>query len=277
MDLAVSSDGAQLATVGQDGQVALWNIADGLLQHRMLVGDNWVEHVAWSKSGKHLAVSSGRVVTILSSSGERIWSSENHPSTVSALGWVTDQELSTACYGRVTFFDISSAQESERLEWRGSLVSLALSPDGNIVACGSQDKSVHFWRRSSGQDSMMEGYASKPSALAFSQDGSLLASGGGEDITVWNFDSGGPEGTPGVLEFHKALVSSLAFSNQGRRLASGCREGGVVIWGLQKNGSGRALGGAPVNRSVEKVYWRPDGRSLAAIDADGGVTVWRVL
>ena len=122
MNLAVSPNGAQLATVGQDRQIALWNIADGLLQHRMVVGDNWVEHVAWSKSGNQLAVSSGKVVTILSSSGEKIWSSENHPSTVSALGWVTDQELSTACHGRFTFFDIVSAQESERLEWRGSLV-----------------------------------------------------------------------------------------------------------------------------------------------------------
>ncbi len=28
-----------------------------------------------------------------------------------------------------------------------SLVSLAWSPDEKIVACGSQDCSVHFWRR----------------------------------------------------------------------------------------------------------------------------------
>ena len=244
----------------------------------MVVGDNWVEHVAWSKIGNQLAASSEKIVTILSSSGEKIWSSENHPSTVSALGWVTDQELSTACYGRVTFFDIVSAQESERLVWRGSLVSLALSPDGNIVACGSQDKSVHFWRRSSGQDSMMEGYASKPFTLAFSKDGSLLATGGGEHITVWSFDGGGPEGTtPGVLEFHKALVNSLAFSQRKRRLASGSLDCAVVVWELRRTGSGRVVGKALATGSVEKVYWRPDGRSLASIDAGGGVTVWQVL
>ena len=54
------------------------------------------------------------------------------------------------------------------------LVSLALSPDGNVVACGSQDKSVHFWRRSNGQDSMMTDYPWKPSELAFSLVSCLL-------------------------------------------------------------------------------------------------------
>ena len=62
-----------------------------------------------------------------------------------------------------------------------------LRPDGDIVACGSQDNTVHFWRRSSGKDSMMSGYAGKPSALALSASGILLATGGGQDVTVWSF------------------------------------------------------------------------------------------
>ena len=107
------------------------------------------------------------------------------------------------------------------------------------------------------------------------QSSILLATGGGEDITVWSFEGNGPEGTtPGVLEFHKAPISSLAFSHHQRNLASGCREGGVVVWSLGRRGGG--LGGEPVNGSVENVYWRPDGRVLAAIDSEGGITVWRV-
>ena len=277
MDVAVSGDGSRLATVGQDGQLALWNLADGRLYRREVVARGWVEHATWSPGCEHLAVSSGRVATVVSSDGERIWSSEDHPSTVSALQWVTDTELATACYGRVTFFDIFSARESQRLEWKGSLVSLALSPDGNIVACGSQDNSVHFWRRSSGQDSMMSGYPFKPSALAFSSDGLLLATNGNVAITVWSFDHDGPEGTrPGVLKLHALPVTALAFSRRQRRLASGGRDGGVVVWDLKRNENGPAVGTALASGSVENVYWRPDGRGLAAIDAEGGVTAWRV-
>lgn len=43
-------------------------------------------------------------------------------------------------------------------------------------------------------------------------------------------------------------------------------------WDLQRAGSGRAVGAALASGSVEKVCWRPDGRRLAAIDAEGGVT-----
>jgi len=33
---------------------------------------------------------------------------------------------------------------------------------------------------------------------------------------------------------------------------------------------------ALVTDLVAKVYWRPDGRALAALDRQGGVTAWRI-
>ncbi|MDE2919050.1 MAG: hypothetical protein OXR64_04315, partial [Chloroflexota bacterium] len=152
-----------------------------------------------------------------------------------------------------------------------------LSPDGDIVACGSQDNTVHFWRRSTEEDSMMSGYPAKPSALAFDDTGTLLATGGGQAVTVWSFRGKGPEGTrPGVLDVHVEPVSTLAFAPGATRLASGARDGGVVVWSLRKNGHGGAQGAAVVEGAVAGVYWRPDGRAIAALDAWGGVTAWRI-
>lgn len=276
MGVALSTDGTRLATIGQDGQLAFWNISNGKLYNRFAVANGWVEHVTWSESGKYLATASGRTVTVLSPEGERLWSSDEHPSTISALNWVGDRELVTACYGCVTFFDLFKNEISERYQWKGSLISLALSPDGNIVACGSQDKSVHFWRRLSGEDSRMSGYQSKVSVLTFSGDGLLLATSGGSDIKVWSFDGEGPEGTrPGILDVHVAPIRTLAFSHRQRRLASGGYDSGVVVWELEKSGEGRVVGTAFASAAIEKIYWRPDDRGLVAIDAEGGITAWR--
>ena len=275
--VSIHPDQPVFATAGQDGRVLVWSVAEGRVILAVDVGSGWVENVAWSPDGKWLAASCARQVHAYGADGVRVWCSDDHPSTVSAIAWSGTGELATACYGRVTFFDASTGKLRQKLEWTGSLVSMVLSPDGDIVACGSQDNSVHFWRRSTEQDSMMSGYPGKPSALAFDETGTLLATGGGEAVTVWSFQGRGPEGTrPGVLERHVQTVTTLAFARRGPRLASGGRDGEVVVWSLGRDGQGDAVGIAPVADVVGALYWRPDGRALAALDAQGGVTAWRV-
>ena len=123
----------------------------------------------------------------------------------------------------------------------------------------------------------MSGYPGKPASLAFDDTGILLATSGAEDVTVWSFDGDGPEGTtPGSLEFHAEPISSLAFAPRRRRLASGARDGSVAVWDLRSDGQGKAVGAAYLDGRVAGLAWRLDGRGLAALDARGGVTTWRV-
>ena len=277
MDAGMNPVSDTFATAGQDGRIILWRSEDGSQLATLPASRRWVEHIAWSRCGRWLAAASGRNVLIYTAEGEQVWVSEDYPSTVSDLAWTAAGELATTCYGRVTFSALPAGEETERLEWKGSLISLALTPDDNIVACGSQDNTVHFWRRSDREDSMMSGYSAKPGALAFDTSGSLLATGGGNDVTVWSFADGGPEGTaPGIHELHQAPITSLAFTTRGQRLASGCRDGAVVVWDLNRDATGAAAGAAVATGSIERVLWRRDNRALAALDAEGGVTAWRV-
>ena len=275
--LALHPGGTALATAGQDGQILIWSAAEGRISKTIDVGGGWVENAAWSPDGQLLAISCSRQVRVYNADGAEVWRSDDHPSTVSAIAWSRAGELATACYGRVTFFDAFNGEPRQKMEWQGSLVSMVLSSDGGIVACGSQDNTVHFWRRSTERDSMMSGYPGKPSALAFDDTGDLLATGGGETVTVWSFHGEGPEGTmPGSLEFHVQPITALSFAPGSMRLASGGRDGAAVVWSLQKDGTGGPIGAAVVAGPVAELYWRPDGRGLAALDAQGGVTVWRV-
>ena len=275
--MAIHPSGTTFATAGQDGRVLVWNAAEGQVKQAIDVGSGWVENVAWSPDGQWLAASCSRQVCAYGADGGEVWRSDDHPSTVSAIAWSSAGELATACYCRVAFFDVPTGELRQKLEWQGSLVSMVLSPDGDIVACGSQDNSVHFWRRSTGHDSMMSGYPAKPSALAFDDTATLLATGGGDAVTVWSFRGRGPEGTrPGVLKRHAQPVTTLAFARRGMRLASAARDGAVVVWSLKRNGKGRRIGSAVLADIGAGLYWRPDGRALAALDAQGGVTVWRI-
>ncbi|MEM9691870.1 MAG: hypothetical protein AAGA56_04960 [Myxococcota bacterium] len=273
--MAIHPNGKTIATTGQDGRVLLWNAANGRLRQAIEVGPGgWVEHVAWASNGR-LAVALSRQAFVYHADGAEAWRTTPHPSTVSAIAWSRSGELATACYGRVTFFDTSS-ELRQQLEWKGSLVSMVLHPEGDIVACGSQDNTVHFWRRSTGEDSMMGGYPGKPSMLTFDREGSFLATNGSEAVTVWNFEGDGPEGTrPVVLENHMLPVTELAFAPNATTLASGGRDGAVVVW-LLRRGEGLPVGAGFVDGVVAGLHWRPDGRALVALNAGGRVIAWRV-
>ena len=266
-----------ITTAGQDGKILFCDIKSGVIRQTIELGSEWIEYLEWSSDGRWLAASCSRRVHVYNIDGDEIWRSDHHPSTISAIAWLKSKELATACYGQVKFFKAASGQTTQILEWKGSLVSMVLSSDGDIVACGSQDNTVHFWRRSTTQDSMMAGYSGKPSVMAFDHTDTLLATGGGKSITVWSFHGNGPEGTrPGVLEFHRESITSLTFAPHGMMLASGSRGGSVALWVLKNDGEGHAVGAALLSSRVSGLVWHPSGASLAAFDAMGGVTVWQV-
>ena len=268
---------SKFATTGQDGRLIIWNLLEPDTKNVIDIGTGWAENVSWSPDGSLIATSLSKTVYVYSASGEELWRTSDHQSTVSTIAWTNKGELATACYGQVQFLDGVSGKLIQKLEWKGSLVSIALSSDSDIVACGSQDNSVHFWRRSSGNDSKMSGYPFKPSALSFNNKGTLLATGGSEAATVWNFEGDGPEGTsPLELDYHADAITSLLFSNHSNRLLSGCRNGTVVLWEISPNNTPTKLGVGQVADTVAELYWRPDDRAVAALDRQGGVTIWRI-
>ena len=275
--MRVSPNGKLFATSGQDGCILIGETTEGSVIETIELGQGWVEHLEWSKDGKSLAASISKNVYIFDCKGKEKWRSEQHSSTVSAIAWSRNDELATACYSKVAFYDVIENKTKQMLQWKGSLISMKLSADGDIVACGSQDNTVHFWRRSTGQDSMMSGYRGKPSSIAFDSTGKLLATGGSEIITVWSFENDGPEGTtPGQLYHHQSFVSDFSFSPQGKRLASGARDGSLAVWGLKNDGHGGSIGTSQMSAQVSSIAWRKDSRALAAGDAMGLVVTWKV-
>ena len=243
-DAVLAPGGTHLVTCGQDGRARVF--AARTLAHvaDLPSASAWVEAAAFSPRGDLVAIACGRKVRVYGVDGSPVVESEDHPSTVTALTFGRDgKRLATAAYGGVSLFSLQERRVVRRFDWKGSLISLAMSPDDKVVACGSQDGSVHFWRLSTGRDSAMTGYPFKPKALAWDSASSLLATGGDTKVTVWDFQGKGPEGTaPIQLDAHKGLVSCLAFAERRALLASGGEETAVFLWEPRKSREPRAFG-----------------------------------
>lgn len=262
-----------LASAGQDGLARL-HTAEGASVAE-LPGSAWVEHVAWSPDGKRLATAAGRIVRIWTASGAAELETEPHESTVTGIAWNRrGTELATACYGGVQLFSVASGAFARRLPWRGSLISLARSPNDAVIACGTQESSVHIWRLASGRDSEMSGFPAKPRALAWSSDSALLATGGDTTVTVWSFEGKGPEGkAPTLLVGHQALCTTLAFHPKQARLASGSDDTGVLVWDPRTSTS--PLGFGFLEETATALGWTSGGKLLIGADAVGTVRAWR--
>lgn len=265
---AYSPQGELLATAGQDGYVHLFE-ASGEPRATLFGGAGWVEHLAWSADGRRLATTAGKTVRVWTPRGTLLWESVPGSSTLTGIAWDSQgRRLAACCHGGVRLFDGASGAPLERLPTRASLVSLAWSPDDAIIACGTQECSVRFWRLGTGKVSVISGFSSKPRALNFAKDGSLLAAAGSTRPSVWPFDRRGPEGqSPLLLEGHDALCTVLSFDEQGRQLATGGDDGRVFIWDPRAGATPTAC--CHLRETVTALAWARHGHFLLVADASG--------
>jgi WD40 repeat protein len=273
---SLSPDGKLIATCGQDANAKLWRVSGELLRELPGGTSAWVEHVAWAPAGGRLATAAGRKVRVWTTDGDPVVETEPLASTVTALAWRADGSgLAATCYGGVHILPFVPGAKVRHLSWKGSLISLAWSPSAKVIACGSQDCSVHFWRLSSGQDSQMSGYPFKPKALAWDSESKLLATAGDATVTVWDFRGKGPEGTrPLQLEAHKAVCTRLAFHPKKGLLASGSQDTGVLLWEPRRGDKPTRF--AFLEDEITALAWLPTGQGLLGADASGNVSLWSV-
>ncbi len=159
----------------------------------------------------------------------------------------------------------------------GLINTIAISPDGLLLAAGTGDGEIRFWHVRDRQPAgLIQAHRAHIWSISFSPDGQFLASSGDDQlIRIWALDRRHPmiSAQPRhVLDEQPSTVHAVAFSPDGRTLATGGYDQKVRLWDVQGGRLQRQLEGH--TGCIYSVAFSPDGRSLASGSDDCTVRIW---
>jgi WD40 repeat protein len=167
--------------------------------------------------------------------------------------------------------------------------AVAFSPDGRLVASGSEDKTIWIWDAATGERKDRITHTDPVHCLTFSPDGKTIASGGSDRaVTLWNVASGEKKR---ILSGVMGDVAWVRFGPDGQTLATigvepvyflGRTDTYVVgertvatIWNVNSGKQTASLLGH--DQLVTGLDWSPDGKTVATGSDDSTVRLWDAI
>ncbi len=234
--LAFSPDGAWLASAGGEGEVRVWNVAEGTCLRTIVAHKDGVDAIAFATDGLWI-LSGGNDKTVKlwnRNTGECAHTFEGHDERVLGLAIAGDGKrfASTDAGGAVWLWDLAKRERIAR-------------------ATG--------------------GHESAAACIAFGPKDKLLYSGGWDrKLRTWTVPELYPKGAPSGNE----IVLSMVVDRQGKHLATGSREGHASVFRLKK--LKRVANITTAAREVRAIDLHPSPKRpwLVVAGLDGRVELW---
>jgi RNA polymerase sigma factor (sigma-70 family) len=231
--LTFTADSKQVAVVGANQAIYVWDVPTGRLAARVGGVDRpgiTIQGITFSPDGKLVAATEN-------GTGIRVW-------------------------------DVKGNREVAHLTGvrAGKLSSCRFAPDGKTLAAGAGDGVVHRWQVADWKElASCEGHKGQVNAVVWSPDATMLVSAGDDQmVRVW--DAAGK--LMRTLIGHRDRVIGVAAAPDGKTLASRGADNTLRVWDAETGKELRwwetvQIGGwAPGMESAWYVTFTPDGKKL---------------
>jgi WD40 repeat protein len=265
--LCVASDGNRIVSGGDDGKVVALDARGDVATLATDAKRRWVDNVALHPDGA-VAWSAGKTAFVRDRKGEE--KSFDVPSTVGGLAFAPKgMRLAIAHYNGVTLWFPNMAGSAQFLEWAGSHLAVAFSPDNKFLVTAMHEPAMHGWRLADNKHMRMSGYPGRVRAMSWSAGGKALATSGADSVIVWPFaGKDGPMGkAPAMLAPLQARVTIVVCHPRDDVLAAGYSDGTVLM--VRMHDGAEILVRRNEGEAVSALAWNAKGSLLAFAAEDG--------
>jgi WD40 repeat protein len=265
--LCAAFDGDRIAMGSDDGRLVALDAKGDVSELERDPKRRWIDNIALHPDGAY-AWSVGKTAFVRGGKGEA--KSLEVSSTVGGLAFAPKGlRVAVAHYNGATLWFPNMAAKPEFLEWAGSHLGAAFSPDNKFLVTTMHEPALHGWRLADNRHMRMSGYPGRVKSMSWSAAGKYLATSGADTVIMWPFMSkDGPMGKqPAMLAPLQARVTVVACHPKEEVVAAGYSDGTVLMVRIEDGAEilVRRNGTPP----VAALAWNAKGTLLAFADEEG--------